>query len=188
MVFDKTREDSKNQMDEVGNLLGEVSEQMDVGAGEKAEPDVVNDVIVELSRRRRSFVSDIGVALPETFARLVISEVDDPLRSFQIPVSMDQASMIATLLKANVRKRPFLSDVAIDILSQFSMGIALVSITGLQENQFLAEVTIVDNQGRQRVVPSRPSDAILLALSCTVQPPIMADDYLFEITSPIKAD
>ncbi len=135
--------------------------------------------VVELSKKKRSVVVDVGVALPETFARLVIQEVDDPHRNLEIPISLDQGAMIAMLLKNNDRQRPFLSEVTLDILNQYSMSVALVSIAGRKNDIFLAEITIVDDQGRQRTVPSRPSDAVLLALSCQVPPPIMVDETLF---------
>ena len=139
----------------------------------------IGEEVAALARRRRSHVADVGVALPETFGRVVIAEVDSPFRSFMIPVSLDQAAMIATTLKSLARKRPLLSDVLVDVLNQFSMAIAMVSITGRQGDVFLAELSVVDAQGRQRNMPIRPSDAILVALSAPVTPPIMVDDSLF---------
>ena len=139
-----------------------------------------DDKVLELGRKRRSMVTDVGVALPETFGRLRFTEVDEPCRSLEIPISLDQAAMIATLFKQNTRSRPFLSDVAVDLLNQFQMGIALVTISGRIDGVYLAEVTVVDNQGRQRIVPARPSDAVLLALSCAVQPPIMIEETLYD--------
>ena len=147
---------------------------------ETFEPGQVSpDGVVELSRRRRSRVVDVGVALPETFARVVVGEVDAPNRRLVIPVSLDQAAMLAMALKALPRRRPFLADVMVDVLNQFSMGIAMVSITGRQGEIYLAELTVVDSQGRQRNVPSRPSDALLIALTSPVHPPIMVDEALF---------
>ena len=137
------------------------------------------EAVTELSRRRRSRVLDVGVALPETYGRVVIGEVDEPHRRFSIPISLDQAAMIAMALKALPRRRPLLADVMVDMMNQFSMGIAMVAVTGRQDEVFLAELTVVDAQGRQRNVPIRPSDALLLALVSAVHPPIMVDESLF---------
>ncbi len=156
-----------------------IVEQGADGADTSEVGPIPSDGVAELSRRRRSRVVDVGVALPETFARVVVGEVDAPNRRLVIPVSLDQAAMLAMALKALPRRRPFLADVMVDVLNQFSMGIAMVSITGRQGEIYLAELTVVDSQGHQRIVPSRPSDALLVALMSPVHPPIMVDESLF---------
>ncbi|MDA8116101.1 MAG: DUF151 domain-containing protein [Actinomycetota bacterium] len=135
--------------------------------------------VVRLSSTRRSRVADVGVALPETHGRVVIAEVDEPHRTFAIPVSLDQASMIATLLRGIPRRRPFMADVLVDVLNQFALSVAMVVITGRQGDLYFAELTLFDKTAQQRIVPARPSDAILIALASSPPPPIMVDEALF---------
>ncbi|MDA8102077.1 MAG: DUF151 domain-containing protein [Nitrospiraceae bacterium] len=137
------------------------------------------DQVVRLSSTRRSRVADVGVALPETHGRVVIAEVDEPHRTFAIPVSLDQASMIATLLRSTPRRRPFMADVLVDILNQFALSVAMVVITGRQGDLYFAELTLFDKTAQQRVVPARPSDALLIALASSPPPPIMVEEALF---------
>ncbi|MDA8261318.1 MAG: DUF151 domain-containing protein [Actinomycetota bacterium] len=144
-----------------------------------AQTDSTAERVTQLATKRRSRVADVGVALPETHGRVVIAEVDEPHRSFSIPVSLDQASMIATLLRGLPRQRPFLADVLVDILNQFTLSVAMVVITGRRGDLYFAELTLFDKQAQQRVVPARPSDALLIALASSPPPPIMVEETLF---------
>ncbi len=150
-----------------------------LGEQEPAQGESTADAVTQLASKRRSRVADVGVALPETHGRVVISEVDEPHRSFSIPVSLDQASMIATLLRGLPRQRPFLADVLVDILNQFTLSVAMVVITGRRGDLFFAEITLFDKHAQQRVVPARPSDALLIALASSPPPPIMVEENLF---------
>lgn len=146
---------------------------------EESVPSGFDETVLRLSSRRRSRVVDVGVALPDTFGHVIIEETDEPNRRLSVPISLDQASMIAAALLHLPRRRPLLADVVSDLFDQFSMTIAMISITGRQGGVFLAEVTVVDSRGQQRTVPSRLSDAILLGLASPIMPPLMVSETLF---------
>lgn len=127
------------------------------------------------SRLRQVIVDDVGVALPETFARVVLSDVDRRSSSFIVPVSMDQAAQIAAAMRGVKPPRPFSHELIASVLLGFDLRVEFVAITGIQQGNFIGEVTIASIQGKVKTFESRASDAILMALSSDLPVPILAD-------------
>ncbi len=136
------------------------------------------EAISRLSMMRRCLVEDVRVLLPETNGTLIIREVDSPNRILKVPVGLDQASMLSIYLKGVSRVRPLLPEVMIDILNQYAVSIAMVSITSKDGGVYRSEVTTVDSSGKSKSVPARLSDAVLLTLASPLAPPLMVEESL----------
>lgn len=158
---DTPRIDPSNGFDQIADLHGD-------------------ETISRLSKMRRCIVEDVKVILPETNGTLIIREVDEPNRRLEIPIGLDQASVLSIYLRGVDRVRPLLPEVVIDILNQYSINIAMVSITSMDGGIYRSEVTTVDSSGRSKSAPSRLSDAVLLSLASPLSPPLMVEESLLD--------
>ncbi|MDA8277697.1 MAG: DUF151 domain-containing protein [Actinomycetota bacterium] len=161
--------------------LGSDATHIEVGADFDHVADIYSsDTISRLASRRRCVVEDVKVALPETNGTLIIREVDEPNRRLLVPIALDQAATLSVYLKRVPRVRPLLPEVLIDILNQYSINIAMVSITSKDGGVFRSEVTTVDSSGSAKSAPARLSDAVLLTLASPLSPPLMVEESLLE--------
>lgn len=128
---------------------------------------------------RQVIVTDVRVLLPETFGRLYLSELDPPKRSLSIPISLEQAGIIAGMLSGRGAPRPMTGDLLCDILAAFNLSIEVVQITGKSGGVYLGQVTVVGASGRPRMFPCRPSDGVIVALGQPLPVPILVDESLF---------
>ncbi len=133
-----------------------------------------------LSRLRQVGVQDVGVALPETFARLVLSDLDRKSNSFTIPISLDQGSQVAAALRGVNPPRPLSHQLFASVLLAFDLRVEYVAIRGIQAGNYVAEIAVSSTQGNVKTFGSRASDAILMALSSDLPVPILADISLFD--------
>jgi len=140
------------------------------GAPELSVKPLLSD---SLARLRQVFVQDVGVALPETFARVILRDLDADA-SFTVPVSLDQASQIAAKVRSIEPPRPLSHQLFSSIMLGFDLRVEYVAITGVKEGNFTAEVTVSSTKGA-RTFEARASDAILMALLSDVPVPILAD-------------
>ncbi|TAN27454.1 MAG: bifunctional nuclease family protein [Actinomycetota bacterium] len=129
---------------------------------------------------RQAVVSGVGVRLPETFGRLSFRELDEPKRYFTIPISIDQAGIIAGLLAGVKPPRPMMGDLFCEVMAAYDFSLAVVQITGVENGVYLAQVTFTTATGRPKMFPCRPSDGIILALGQPLPVPILVDEDLFE--------
>jgi hypothetical protein len=60
--------------------------------------------------------------------------------------------------------RPMTHDLFINVLAETGWTLAGVTVTKLQEKTFYAELTLTDIEGNTKIIDSRPSDSIALAL------------------------
>lgn len=127
---------------------------------------------------RQVVVADVKVLLPETFGRLFLSELDPPKRSLCIPISLEQAGIIAGILSGKGAPRPMTGDLLCDIMAAFDLSVEVVQITGRSEGVYLGQVTVVGASGRPKMFPCRPSDGVIVALGQALPVPILVDDSL----------
>lgn len=127
---------------------------------------------------RQVVVKEVSVRLPETFGRITFAELDLPKRSFSVPISLEQAGIIASHLSGRPAPRPMSGDLLCDILSTFDLSVEVVQITGVKDGVYLAQLTVVGAGSRPRTFPCRPSDGVIIALSQPLPIPILADESL----------
>lgn len=127
---------------------------------------------------RQVVVSDVSVRLPETFGRLTFSELDAPKRSLSIPISLEQAGIIAGHLSGRSAPRPMSGDLLCDIMSAFDLSVEVIQITGEANGIFLAQLTVAGAGSRPRSFPCRPSDGVIVALGQPLPVPILVDESL----------
>ncbi len=128
---------------------------------------------------RQAVVSEVTVKLPETFGRLSFRELDEPKRSLTIPISMDQAGMIAGLLAGVKPPRPMMGDLFCEVMVAYDFSLAVVQIIGVENGVYLAQATFTTAAGRPKVFPCRPSDGVILALGQPLPVPVLIDEDLF---------
>lgn len=122
----------------------------------------------------------VGVALPETFGRMRLVELDPPHREIEIPISLEMASYLsATSNKVN-SVRPLSHQLFLEVMKAFSLSLELVVISGRDRGNYLAEITMTSPSVPTKRFPARPSDAVILAEAQTPPIPIMVDSLLFD--------
>jgi bifunctional DNase/RNase len=87
-----------------------------------------------------------------------------------------EAQAIALPLQGIRPPRPYTHDLMLDALHRLKAKVKRVIVTALRENTYFATV-VLDVQGQEVVLDSRPSDAIALALREEV--PILAAEAAF---------
>ena len=98
--------------------------------------------------------------------------------SLHIVIGPSEARAIALGHKQQESPRPLCYDMAVGLLREAGAQIQHVAITGLQDGIYYAEIHVTGSDGDDRVVDSRPSDAIALALRW--QAPIFAAQAVLE--------
>ncbi|MEL6890952.1 MAG: bifunctional nuclease family protein, partial [Actinomycetota bacterium] len=73
--------------------------------------------------------------------------------------------------------RPFTHDLFLTAIGELSGSITRIVVTEMREHTFYAEIHL-DAAGEERVISSRPSDAIALAVRCGA--PLFAEDLLLD--------
>lgn len=98
--------------------------------------------------------------------------------NLHIVIGPAEARAISLAHRGQRAPRPLSYDMARALLDEAGAKIRQVAITDLQDGIYYAEIRIVDSQGKERVVDSRPSDAIALALRTDA--PIFAAESVLE--------
>jgi bifunctional DNase/RNase len=94
---------------------------------------------------------------------LLLREVDAPNRVLPIHVGGAEAASIVRGVEGIVAERPLSHDLLVDLLQTTETRLDEVEVTEVQDGTFLAELHVRGHTG-PRVVPSRASDAIALAV------------------------
>lgn len=108
----------------------------------------------------------------------VILRQSDGTRRIPIIIGYPEAQAIECKLQEVVTPRPLTHDLAVNMLSAFGITLHEVDIYRLPNGVFAAELHLLDSNGVERVVDSRSSDAIALAIR--VGAPIFTTDQLLE--------
>jgi bifunctional DNase/RNase len=100
---------------------------------------------------------------PVTNTPIVILKDREEKRVLPIWIGLFEASAIATELEGINFSRPMTHDLIRDILSTLGIEVLKVEVHDLRNNTFFANIHLLQN-GQPRVIDSRPSDALALAL------------------------
>ena len=98
-----------------------------------------------------------------------------------IVIGPAEARAISLAHRGQEPRRPLTYDMARSLLEEAGASIRQVAITGLQDGIYYAEIRLTDDEGRERILDSRPSDAIALALRTGA--PIFADEDVLDVDS-----
>jgi bifunctional DNase/RNase len=128
---------------------------------------------------------DAGVAVrvrrvafdPASHAPVVLLEDVDHGVALPIWIGPAEAQSIAAHLEGDVPKRPATHDLVKNAFDQLGVGVRRVVIRALEDNTYFADL-VLERDGEEVVIDSRPSDAIALAVR-TGQP-IFVDRALFQ--------
>lgn len=98
--------------------------------------------------------------------------------NLHIVIGPAEARAISMAHRGQKPPRPLSYDMARALLEEAGARIEQVAIVDLQDGIYYAEIRLLDENGHQRVVDSRPSDAIALALRTDA--PIFAAESVLE--------
>ena len=98
--------------------------------------------------------------------------------NLHIVIGPTEARAISMAHRGQKPSRPLSYDMAHALLDEAGARIEQVAIIDLQDGIYYAEIRLLDEDGRKRVVDSRPSDAIALALRSDA--PIFAGESVLE--------
>ncbi len=119
-----------------------------------------------------------GVALdPQTRQPVVVLQGKRDRRSLVMAIGPFEGQAIAFPLQGVTPPRPQTHDLILTLLADLKASLRRIVITDLRDNVYYA-LLILDVQGRELRVDSRPSDAIALALRARV--PILVEERVFE--------
>jgi hypothetical protein len=105
----------------------------------------------------------VRVELPTNAPIVLLRETEGEHRTLPIFIGGPEATAIAFALEQVETPRPMTHDLMKDMLDGLGVRLDRVVVTELRESTFYAELHLASN-GQTRVVSSRPSDAIALAV------------------------
>jgi len=120
---------------------------------------------------------------PVTKAPIVILQDRDNKLNLPIWIGLLEATAMATELEGIKMSRPMTHDLLRNLLSELGATVECVQITDLKDNTYFAAIHLRVN-GELRIVDSRPSDAISLALR--TKSPIYVDKRVIESSSILQ--
>ncbi len=127
----------------------------------------------------------VRVELPANQPIVLLKEREGE-RYLPIWIGTPEATAIALALQGVVTARPMTHDLMRNMLEELGILVERINITALREGTFFATIQMARN-GTRYEIPSRPSDAIALAVRAEV--PIFADeDVLGEASILIPED
>ena len=116
---------------------------------------------------------------PQSGAPMVFLRGKQEKRELVMFIGPFEAQAIALPLQGTRPPRPFTHDLMLEALHRLQAKVKRVVITGIRESTYLADL-VLDVQGQEMLLDSRPSDAIALALRENA--PILAADAAFART------
>jgi len=120
---------------------------------------------------------------PVTKAPIVILQDRDNKLNLPIWIGLLEATAMATELEGIKMSRPMTHDLLRNLLSELGATVECVQITDLKDNTYFAAIHLRVS-GEVRIVDSRPSDAISLALR--TKSPIYVDKRVIESSSILQ--
>lgn len=128
-----------------------------------------------------------GVVLePTSQAPIVVLKDDARHRALLIWVGEPEANAIAMALEKVRTPRPLTHDLLMNVSESLGAQLREVRVSDMRQSTFFAELEFEVN-GERRVVDSRPSDAIALALRAGV--PIRASEHVMDSSAiPISQE
>ncbi|MFQ5658132.1 MAG: bifunctional nuclease family protein [Candidatus Methylomirabilales bacterium] len=112
-------------------------------------------------------------------ARILLRTKSDK-RGLSMVIGQFEAVGIALPLEGVTPARPYTHDLILKLLRQFDATVTRTVITELKENTYFANL-VLQVEGREVLIDSRPSDAVAVALRAGV--PIMATETVLNARS-----
>ncbi|MFM8621743.1 MAG: bifunctional nuclease family protein [Candidatus Nanopelagicaceae bacterium] len=122
-------------------------------------------------------VVGVRIEMPSNQPIVLLKEISGS-RYLPIWVGTAEATAIAFSQQGLKPQRPLTHDLLVDILNSEKIRLRSVHLTELRDGIFYSELVLVNEDGQEQKVSSRPSDAVALAVR--VEAPILATIELFE--------
>ena len=122
-------------------------------------------------------VVGVRIEMPSNQPIVLLKEISGS-RYLPIWVGTAEATAIAFSQQGLKPQRPLTHDLLVDILNSEKIRLRSVHLTGLRDGIFYSDLVLVNENGQEQKVSSRPSDAVALAVR--VEAPILATNELFE--------
>lgn len=119
----------------------------------------------------------VRVEIPANTPMVLLREVDERHRLLPIYIGSPEASAIHYALEGVVPPRPLTHDLFLNTLQELGVEVTQVVVTEMRDRTYYAELHLRTPDG-EKIVSSRPSDAIALAVRCAA--PIFASDELID--------
>jgi bifunctional DNase/RNase len=113
---------------------------------------------------------------------IVVLQEEDGERVLPIWIGEAEARAIGLALAKETLERPLTHDLLLLLVKGLGAKVTAVSITGLEENTYFAEIQLTTPDGKTVLVDARPSDSIALALRAEAS--LFVADEVFEGGSP----
>ena len=117
------------------------------------------------------------VELPANTPMVVLREQEGRHRLLPIMIGSPEASAIHNALEGVVPQRPLTHDLMVNVVAALGAELESVIVTEVRDHTFFAELHLRTNGG-PKVISSRPSDA--LALAVRTGTPIYANEDLLD--------
>ena len=122
-------------------------------------------------------VVGVRIEMPSNQPIVLLKEISGS-RYLPIWVGTAEATAIAFSQQVMIPQRPLTHDLLVNILENQKIKLRSVHLTELRDGVFYSDLILVDEQGGEEKISSRPSDA--LALAVRVDAPILARTELFD--------
>lgn len=121
----------------------------------------------------------VRVEIPANTPMVLLQEQDGDQRLLPIYIGSPEAASIHYALEGVDPPRPLTHDLFVTVLGQLGASLSKVVVTEVRDHTYYADLHVLV-AGEERVVSSRPSDAIALAVRCEA-PLYAAGDLLDEV-------
>ena len=122
-------------------------------------------------------VVGVRIEMPSNQPIVLLKEISGS-RYLPIWEGTAEATAIAFSQQGMIPQRPLTHDLLVNILENQKIKLRSVHLTELRDGVFYSDLILVDEQGGEEKISSRPSDA--LALAVRVDAPILARTELFD--------
>ena len=119
----------------------------------------------------------VRVEIPANTPMVLLQEQNGERRLLPIYIGSPEASAIHYALEGIEPPRPLTHDLFVSVIELLGASLESVVITEVRDNTYYAELHLSTAAG-EKVISSRPSDAIALAVRC--EAPIFASDQLLD--------
>ena len=122
-------------------------------------------------------VVGVRIEMPSNQPIVLLKEISGS-RYLPIWVGTAEATAIAFSQQGLKPQRPLTHDLLVNILASEKIRLRSVHLTELRDGIFYSDLVLVNENGEEQKVSSRPSDAVALAVRG--EAPILATNELFE--------
>lgn len=119
-------------------------------------------------------------------SRAVILKDAESNRYLSIWIGEIEANSISVQLQGFSLARPITHDLIVNIVRDMGASVRHVVVCDMREETYYARILIVNRDGKELNIDSRPSDAIAIAVRCDC--PIYVEDEIMDKHSLIPAE